>query len=32
MKKSSSTEFVVSSLRVDEPLPPGVFSLESLSW
>jgi len=32
MKKSSSTEFVVNSLEVDEPLPPGIFTLESLSW
>jgi outer membrane lipoprotein-sorting protein len=32
MKKSSSTEFVVDTLEVDKPLPPGIFSLESLSW
>jgi outer membrane lipoprotein-sorting protein len=32
MKKSSSTEFAVSNLRIDEPLPRGIFSLESLSW
>ncbi len=32
MKKSSSTEFKVSNLRIDEPLPQGVFSLERLSW
>jgi outer membrane lipoprotein-sorting protein len=32
MKKKSSTEFAVSSLRIDEPLPSGIFSLESLSW
>jgi outer membrane lipoprotein-sorting protein len=32
MKKSSSTEFVVDSMRINEPLPAGIFSLESLSW
>jgi outer membrane lipoprotein-sorting protein len=32
MKKKSSTEFAVSSLRINEPLPAGIFSLESLSW
>ncbi|MBN1836698.1 MAG: outer membrane lipoprotein-sorting protein [Spirochaetales bacterium] len=32
MKKSSSTEFAVSNLRINEPLPKGIFSLESLSW
>ena len=32
MKKSSSTEFAVSDLRINEPLPRDIFSLESLSW
>lgn len=32
MKKSSSTEFAVTSLQINRPLPRGVFSLESLSW
>ena len=32
MKKSSSTEFAVHDLRINEPLPRGIFSLESLSW
>jgi outer membrane lipoprotein-sorting protein len=32
MKKSSSTEFRVQRVKLDEPLPKNIFSLEALSW
>ena len=32
MKKSSSTEFRVSRVKIDEALPKNIFSLEALSW
>jgi outer membrane lipoprotein-sorting protein len=32
MKKSSSTEFRVDRVKIDEPLPKNIFSLEALSW
>ena len=31
-KKASSTEFRIQKVRIDEPLPKGIFSLEALSW
>jgi outer membrane lipoprotein-sorting protein len=32
MKKNSSTEFRVQRVKIDEPLPKNIFSLEALSW
>lgn len=32
MKKNSSTEFRVGKVKLDEPLPANIFSLEALSW
>jgi hypothetical protein len=32
MKKNSSTEFRVDWVKIDEPLPKNIFSLEALSW
>ena len=32
MKKNSSTEFRVEWVKLDEPLPKNIFSLEALSW
>jgi outer membrane lipoprotein-sorting protein len=32
MKKNSSTEFRVDQVKIDEPLPRNIFSLEALSW
>jgi len=32
MKKNSSTEFRVDKVKLDEPLPGNIFSLEALSW
>lgn len=32
MKKSSSTEFRLDRVKIDEPLPKNIFSLEALSW
>jgi outer membrane lipoprotein-sorting protein len=32
MKKNSSTEFRVDRVKLDEPLPRNIFSLEALSW
>jgi outer membrane lipoprotein-sorting protein len=32
MKKNSSTEFRVDRVKIDEPLPRNIFSLEALSW
>jgi outer membrane lipoprotein-sorting protein len=32
MKKSSSTEFRLRRVRIDEALPKNIFSLEALSW
>jgi outer membrane lipoprotein-sorting protein len=32
MKKNSSTEFRVARVKLDEPLPKNIFSLEALSW
>lgn len=32
LKKNSSTEFRVSRVKLDEPLPKNTFSLEALSW
>jgi outer membrane lipoprotein-sorting protein len=32
MKKNASTEFRVQRVKIDEPLPKNLFSLEALSW
>lgn len=32
LKKDSSTEFRVHRVKIDEPLPKNIFSLEALSW
>ena len=32
LKRNSSTEFAIDSIRIDIPLPRGIFSLEELSW
>ena len=32
MKKNSSTEFRMQRVKLDEPLPKNIFSLEALSW
>ena len=32
MKRNSSTEFRIDRIKLDEPLPANIFSLEALSW
>jgi hypothetical protein len=32
LKKNSSTEFRVDRVKLDQPLPKNLFSLEALSW
>jgi outer membrane lipoprotein-sorting protein len=32
LKKASSTEFLLLEVRINRPLPEGIFSLEELSW